>query len=223
MLGSVMLREANLHHHYTRSPPELVNVYYPISQLRRIKRNVAEVEYEYYSHDPNLIPHRFRLVLNDQTPRLSLGCRVWLRDYDATTFQFLEDPDSYIVDGWIIGVHFEVRGFIEYTVLGWFDGVLQLVFLDVPHSFIDTPHSPPHTVLLDDECYWSYLTPFEVEQRARVLQRVGSDLKQWSPTYVQVQDQLMLLRWSNVSRFELIDLVYFPEVSKPSLIFASCT
>ena len=213
MLGSVTLRRARLHHAYPETPPECRNLVYPCLGLDDVPHFVVKVEYQYRSVDPNIYPHRFKLLVDDDAPRLSVDDRVLLHDCEVGTFEMLESPESFIVDGWIIGIHFELKDFVEYTILGMFDGVLQVVFLDVPQSHIDRRCSPPHTVFLNRQCYWTYMTPYETESRARVIQKVGGDLRDWSPTYVQVQSHLMTLRMTNVRHFPLIDMVYFPPVS----------
>lgn len=213
MLGSRLLRASGLDRKYTEAPPRQHGTAYPVLGLESIESTLFHGCYIYRSVQPFHYPHRIQLCnLHPKSRRVALNDRIWIQLACVTTQEYLDNSSSYTVEGWVIGVHFETCDLVEFTMVAYFQGVLQVVFVDVPQSHIDRTRCPPFTIMDSGVCYWMYMSVEEVEARARVIQAVDDDISNWSPTYRFVQEHLMRLRTSSVSLFELIDFRDFPPV-----------
>lgn len=215
MLGAKLLDQAGLLSRYSSFPPHLPGLVYPLYGLERIDKLSLEGEYIHKSDNPFLFPHRVRLCnTRESTPKMTIGYHIWVHLPAITTRKLLENACSYVIDGWIVGVHFDEYGTTEFTVIGMFQRVLQVIFLSVPHAFVDRPRSPPFTMRHAGTCYWTYMSVPEVEARALNVQGIErGKIADWSPSYPVVQGHMRLLRCSSVFYFPLIDHQFFKPVS----------
>ena len=223
MLSSLLSR-AGLRPYSSKCPPELPRSSFLTSNLQGVRAIPLHCAFRYNSQDISRYPHRLFLLntfLDSKSPLVTLDDRVSIR-LACTFAESLEDlstPFTFL-EGWIVGIHFEVEHFVEYTMLAMFQGVLQVVFLEVPQRFVEQNVLYANTMLVEDVWFWTYLPSEAIEARAKVLQHVEDDLRDWSPTFLSVQNLLLLLRSACVADFVAVDLRSFKSVSpfSPSLL-----
>ena len=168
-------------------------------------------------------PHRLRLpyhFLDQHTPTLGLDDRVTIRVAESMDEPVTDDSDFLILEAWVIGIHFEVIEIVEFTLLGMFDGLLQVVFLEVPQRFVERGNTLHNTMRYKRVLYWTYLPSIAIEARAKVLQSVDDDLEEWSYTYPSVHHTLMELRTRGVAYFMGVEFAHFEKVSIPGLFLS---
>ena len=210
MLGRVTLYRSNLAQEYPVSPPEMLGLMFPTIGLAGVESKVIRCYVSYESRCSLRYSHRVHMSSYDEGPRLSIGDRLIMAV--ASTDDRKGWLTSRKLPGWIIGVHFELDTFMEFTVLSIIEGLLQVIFLSVPQKFLDRCRLPPTTICVGTRLFWTYMTPFETEARARVLQNVGPSLEHWSSSARDVQKFLFQLRMSHIGEFYGIDPEYLPPV-----------
>ena len=211
MLGYSSLRHFRLLRQYPAPPALGCDARFPLRDLGDINEFSIQAYVTYESDCPFLFPHRVHLSEYDDNPLLSIGDRLSisipsrgnLSDHVLTAVEF---------KGWIVGIHFEVEKFVEFTVLAVLHGSLQIVFMGVPQDFIDRQHFPQNTISFGGVTYWTYMTPLEVEARARFLRGMSPTSNDWGHSASYVQSFLMTLRTTGVGDFYGVDLDDFPSV-----------
>ncbi|KAK7686653.1 hypothetical protein QCA50_010253 [Cerrena zonata] len=212
MLSSHLLRASGLSTYFPECPPEVPGLSCPIGAPGDVQFTSLLGSYVYRSAHPLTYPHRIGLFRPyDSNPDLGLGDKIMLRIEGIPDLEFLLNARSYLVEGWIIGVHFETSEYVEFTLIAKFQRVLQVVFLDVPQFFVAHERSPPFTHRIDGIYHWTYLSVADVESRAREVQGITDDnILNWSVTYRSAQSNLMNLRCTSVRFFRLLDPNFFP-------------
>lgn len=218
MLSQRLLHTSGLSRFYPEAPPEFPGLSYPSTNLDQQAFTFLEGEFIYRSQNHLRFPHRLRIHCPEiLQPSLGFNERIWLRIAGVSDQEFTKNPRAYVVEGWIIGVHYATDRVVEFSVLGIFDKVLQIIFLNVQTTFVDFTRCPSLVFFSGGLQYWTYMSVEDVERRAKVVQGVDNDLMIWSPTYRTVQSNLMRLRNTPSITIMFIDPAEFISVSRLSL------
>ena len=215
MLSSLLSR-SGLGQYYPEGPPELSASLFPVDNLPVHPGFLLMASFLYHSEDMMRYPHHLCLqyhFLDQHTPTLGLDDRVTIRVAKSVYEPVTEESEFLILEAWVVGIHFEVIESVEFTLLGMFDGLLQVVFLEVPQRFVDRVNTLPNTMRYNRIWYWTYLPSIAIEARAKVLQSVDDDLEEWSFTYRSVHHTLMELRTRGVAHFVGVEFACFEKVS----------
>ena len=113
--------------------------------------------------------------------------------------------EGFVVDGWIVGVHFETINRVEFTVLGMYRHVLQIVFLSVPHVYVDRDRFPSINYTVNGRWHWTYISVAAVEVRAKIIQGVDDNVFSWNPGCLNAHANMTILRCTPVYIIPLID------------------
>ena len=113
--------------------------------------------------------------------------------------------EGFVVDGWIVGVHFETINRVEFTVLGMYRHVLQIVFLSVPHVYVDRDRFPSINYTVNGRWHWTYISVAAVEVRAKIIQGVDDNVFSWNPGCLNAHANMTVLRCTPVYIIPLID------------------
>ena len=214
---STLLAKSGLRQIDVDGPPELPYANFMLRDLCLFRTITSVAAFRYFSPDTTKFPHRLFLLnqfLDSHSPRLTLDDRISLR-VACTLSESVDDmiPTYLLLEGWIVGVHFEVDQYIEYTLLAIFQGILQVIFLEVPQRFVEQNVLYPNTMYVKNTWYWTYLPSPAIEARAKFIQNVDEDLVKWSSRSPAVHALLFLLRSTPVADFMAIDLRSFSLVS----------
>lgn len=143
--------------------PEL-NELFPPSPF--IQRTELTVEFAYRTVQPFLFPHRFRLYqVSPKTPRVSFSSRLSLQIANTFPADAIWEKESTTVEGWVVGVHYDNAEFVEFTVVASFQRILQVVFLIIPHSFVDYSDCPQFRMRCQDTIFWTYMCTSDIAIR----------------------------------------------------------
>lgn len=113
--------------------------------------------------------------------------------------------DGALVNGFVVGVHFEMESEVEFTVVAKYNFCLQVVFVTVPKPLIDYARCPPFTFKSNGVYYWSYLPVNSVDTGVRNLQGLNKDSPMATWTFMGVQYILSRLRKSPVFVIRFVD------------------
>ena len=212
---STLLYRSGLSRQYPEGPPELDSSLFPLHDLQSGPGFLLTATFLYNSQNIFKFPHRLCLpedFLDEKSPTLGLDDRVTIRVARSLEELIDEDPEFSVLEAWIIGVHFEIFESVEFTLLGMFDGTLQVIFLEVPRRLVDRVNTLPNTMRYYGMWYWTYMPSIAIEARAKAIQNVGDDLEEWSYTYRTVHHCLMELRTKCVAHFVCVDPACFEDV-----------
>ena len=197
--------------------PEYASFIFPADDAPQGPGLPLSATYIYRSRDIWRFPHRLRLrgqICRIGSIELQIGDRITVQIIRAASwFTANEFAKCRMLEAWVIGVHFDNGSSIEFSLLGVIDGILQIVFLEIPRIAVCSEVAYLNTTCRNSICYWTYMPSAAIEYRAKLIQGVGDDLSTWSPRYLDVHELLLKLRTRPIGHFVGLDPAHFGSVS----------
>lgn len=209
MLSEKQVHQGRVIRRFTAPIIEDPSLDFSIKNPSLVQHRFLNVEVVYRSTTPFDYPHRYRLVgsLPEDNP-FRFTDRVMLSPSGQEQAPSHQYPFFYCTDGWVIGVHYQLNQMVELTLIAMCEGLLQLVFLQMPIASISPEGCPKFKVLGADGKteYWFYMTTADIRQRAQLTLRApNEDLKYWGHTYAFIERLLITLRSTPIGRHLFLD------------------